>query len=102
MPNPFDQFLAAILDLIVLRQSRLDAMLLPDPDLEAELEDLETGYLELVDKTSPADQEAIRESYREALEVFGSNEGYSANTPTRRGCSTRFKSRPSGSRCERL
>jgi len=70
----FARFRAAILDLIAVRRSRLDALALPDPGLEAELEDLEAEYVAMMDKTSPADQEVIGEFYREALEVFGSNE----------------------------
>lgn len=46
----------------------------PDPDLVAALEDLETGYLELVGKTTPTEKEAIGDFFREALEVFGTPE----------------------------
>ena len=70
----FERLRVAILDLITLRRERLEALLQPDPDFEAALEDLETMYVELVDKTSQAEQDAIGEFYREALEVFGSNE----------------------------
>jgi hypothetical protein len=40
---------------------------------EAALEDLETIFADLVDKTTPAWQEAIGEFYREAFQVYGSN-----------------------------
>ena len=69
----FDQFCSAVLDLIALRRSRLDTLPLPAPDLQAELEDLEVEYQDLVDKTNRAEQEAIGEFYREALEEFGSS-----------------------------
>ena len=67
MSPGFDLFRFAILDLIALRRNRVDAMALPDPDLDA-VEDLEVMYLDLVDTTTPAEQEAIGEFYREALE----------------------------------
>lgn len=51
MPSAFGDFYAAVLDLIALRRERLDALPLPDPDLQAKLEDLETKYLALVDGT---------------------------------------------------
>jgi hypothetical protein len=72
--DSYDQFRAAILDLIALRRERLDALALPDPDLEATLEDLETEYVELIDRTSAAEQAAIGDFYQAAMEVFGSNE----------------------------
>ena len=65
---------AAILDLIAQRREGLGALARPDPDLEAALEDLEVGFLDLVDKSTPAEQETIGEFCREALEAFGSNE----------------------------
>ncbi|MBX3674316.1 MAG: hypothetical protein KF776_15165 [Burkholderiales bacterium] len=80
-----DAFRAAILDLIALRRERLDALPLPDPDLQTELEDLEVEYLALVDKATDADKAEIGEFYREALRVFGSNEEIFAQYPDAAG-----------------
>lgn len=83
MPYPpdFDDFRAAVLDLLALRRERLDALPAPDPDLQAEVEDLETEYLALVDTTTETDKQEIGEFYREALRAFGSNEEIFAQYP---------------------
>ena len=81
----FDAFRAAALDVIALRRERLDALPLPDPDLPAELEDLETEYVALVDTTTEADKAEIGEFYREALRTFGSKEEIFAQYPDMAG-----------------
>lgn len=74
MTDDYTAFLAAVLNLVVLRRERLDALPLPDPDLRAVVEDLEIEYRVLVDTTTAADKAEIGEFYREALRAFGSNE----------------------------
>jgi len=55
MSADYDSFRTAILDLIALHRRRLEALPLPDADLQAELEDLETENLTLVDTTTVVD-----------------------------------------------
>ena len=70
----FDHFRAAVLYLIALRNERLEALLDPDPDLQAEVEDLEYEYVMLINTVTEADKQEIGEFWRLALEVFGSDE----------------------------
>lgn len=81
MHTQFKAFCAAVLGLIALRRERLDALPLPDPGLQAELEDVEAEYLALVDTTTDADKAEIGEFYREAFKAFGSNEEIFAQYP---------------------
>lgn len=61
MMADYNAFRVTILDLIALRRERFDALPLPDPALLAELEDLETEYLALVDTTTDADKAEMGE-----------------------------------------
>jgi len=81
----FDTFRATILDLIALCNERLETMLEADLEVVADLEDLEANYGELLDKTSPAEQEAIGEFWREALGAYGSTEEVFAQYPDASG-----------------
>ena len=79
--DDFDDFPAAIVNVIALRRERHAALPLPDLQLQAELEDLEAEYLALVSGTTSADKAEIGELYREALKAFGSNEEIFAQYP---------------------